>query len=250
MSIQFNNPSGKNGLIQLIERNLGMADGQISGSTTLMAQFTAEVNLAIDEVFGFLFPQGGTWNLDDANHTKDPFIKTNLVSGQRDYHFTLDEQGNVILDIYRVMVANPQGVYQEILPVDQETRDNNNNNTSSFIDERNLTGTPTRYDKTGNGIFLDLIPNYNYTNGLKVFISREALYFLTSDTTKVAGFAYLFQEYFALRPSYIYARTNNYKNVGELKRDSSEMQMAIKTYYGLREKDVLRRMQPNVENCR
>ena len=160
MSLQFSDTVHKNGVIQRIEQKCGFNDGDISGNATLLARFTGGVNLAADEILGFMFPLGGKWQLDDANHTKYPFISTNLVSGQRDYSFTVDEQGNYILDIYRVMVASPSGVFAEIYPVDMETGNSNNQNTDSMIDGQNTAGVPTRYDKTGNGIFLDLIPNY------------------------------------------------------------------------------------------
>src|ERR1035437_4130765 len=138
MSIPFSSTTNKNGLIQLIERILSFNDGDISGNPTLLAQFTADINLTIDEVFGFLFPLGGTWQLDDSNQTDYPIITTSLVSGQRDYSFTTDQQGNVILDIYRVLVANSAGVYSDITPVDQQT--GSDSDTNSFVNGANVGG--------------------------------------------------------------------------------------------------------------
>jgi hypothetical protein len=256
MSIPFSNTTLKNGLIQVIERTLGMSDGQISGNATLLAYFTADINLTIDEVFGFMFPLGGTWQLDDANHTAYPFIYTNLVSGQRDYTFLTDQQGNVILDIYKVMVADSSGFFREITPIDQQTADSNVFNTDTFINGQNLGGTPTRYDKTGNSIFLDLIPNYNFTNGLKVFINREGNYFVSTDTTKTVGFAHLFHEYFALKAAYKYARTKGMSVAGGRLRNGAftgllaeidTLEQGIKNYYGKREKDVKPRLVANRE---
>lgn len=250
MSIPFSNTTTKAGVIQLIERNCGFADGGVSGNSTLLSQFTGDINLAVDEILGFMFPRGGTWQLDDSNHTDYPFIYTNLVSGQRDYSFTTDEQGNVILDIYRVMVADSSGNFQEITPKDQQTANSNNSNTNSYIDGQDTAGMPTSYDKTGNGIFLDPIPNYNYTNGLKVFINREASYFTPTDTTKKLGFAHLYHEYLALRPSYQYAYRNNLSNAKILENEMIKMREAIIEYYGTREKDVKKRFLANVENCK
>jgi len=250
MSIPYNSTSSKNGIIQLIERNCGFADGGISGNSTLLAQFTGDVNLAVDEILGFMFPRGGAWQLDDSNHTDYPVITTNLVSGQRDYSFTTDEQGNVILDIYRVMVADSSGVFHDLTAKDQQLATNNNSNTDGFVDGRDTTGSPNAYDKTANGIFLDPIPNYSYTNGLKVFINREASYFTPTDTTKKLGFAHLYHEYLALRPSYQYAYRNNLTNAQRLENEMIKMRQAIIEYYGTREKDVKKRFIPNVENCK
>lgn len=248
MSIPFNDTVNKNGIIQIAEQNCKLNDGDISGDVTLMAQFTAGINLAIDEVLGFMFPLGGTWQLDDYNQTGYPIITTDLVSGQRDYTFVSDGAGNIVLDIYRVMVKDNGGIYKEILPIDQDTPNNTNQNTDSFIDGRNTSGIPKRYDKLGNGIFLDPIPNYNSTAGLKVMINREATYFVVGDTTKKVGFASLFHEYFALSPSYKYARTKDLDNKNDLKTDMLAMQEAIKKYYGKREKDVKNRMSPGQQN--
>ena len=239
MSLVFSNITTKNGILQIIERNCGFGDGDITSNSTRLAQFTGDVNLAIDKVFGFMFPLGGTWQLDDSNQTDYPIVQTDIVSGQRDYSFLTDGSGNIILDIYKVMVADTSGIFHEIEPQDQQS-----SSDSSFYDGQNTGGVPTRYDKTGNGIFLDFIPNYNSTNGLKVFINREATYFTTSDTTKKVGFAHLFHEYFALYPSYQYCRINSPQLAQSLYRDLIEMEQAIKDYYGSREKDVKNRMTP------
>jgi hypothetical protein len=259
MSIPFSDTVNRNGVIQLIEKNLGFSPGDISGNADLLADFTADVNLTIDEILGFMFPLGGTWQLDDSNHTDYPIVYANIVLGQRDYTFTTDEQGNYILDIYKVTVADPRGVYRELEAVDQQTLNGANYNTDTLIDGQNSSGIPTRYDKTANGIFLDLIPNYNYTRGLQVFINREASYFTVADTSKRLGFAHLFHEYLALRPSYIYATRKSMPIAGgRLKNGAytglasmvANMKEEIKNYYGSREKDAPAKMRPNVENTR
>lgn len=233
MSIAYSNTSSKNGLLQLIERNLKLGDGAITGNATRKAEFTADINLAVDKVFELIFHNSGTWQFDDSGHSDYPIITTNLVSGQRDYSFTTDEQGNLILDIHKVMIANDNGTYHEIYPIDVETQ----RGTDSFYDGLNVGGQPYRYDKTANGIFLDPIPNYSETNGLKIYINREGSYFTTSDTTKKAGFAGLFHEYLALRPSYQYAYRNGLKNANVLKQEMLEMENAIEVYYSNRSRD-------------
>lgn len=243
MSIPFSNTTSKNGLIQIIERNCGFNDGDISGNTTRLAQFTGEINLAMDDIFGFMFPKGGKWQIDDVNHTDYPIIFTNIVSGQRDYSFTTDNGGNYILDIYKVMVADSNGFFRELEIQDQQGFSN-----TTFVDGQNTTGIPTRCELTGNGIFLDLIPNYDETNGLKVFVNREASYFATSDTTKRCGFAHLFHEYLALKPSYNYARSNGLANVEQIQRDLTKMRLDIKDYFGNRDKGFTKRLTPMAQN--
>lgn len=223
MSVTFNN------LVSLTDSNV-----KSNSISYPIAEKVLDFNLAIDKVFGIIFQNSKTWQFDDTNHTDYPFIMTDLASGIRDYPFVTDEQGNLILDIYKVMVKiSATGLYQEIKPVDQESEEY----TEGFWNGQNLTGIPTKYDKTANGIFLDCIPSYNATDGLKVFINREGSYFTTSDTTKKPGFAGLFHEYLALFGSYQYARRNGLKNQETFKRDMLEMENQIEVYYSNRSRD-------------
>jgi hypothetical protein len=218
---------------------------RVTGANTASysdAEITTDVNLALDEVFLLALRNNG-WNVDDYNHTHDPFITTNLVASQRDYHFTVDEQSNRILEIYKVMVKDNGGTFHEITPVDQQSDAN-----STFYDGQNSTGTPTTYDKTGNGIFLDLIPSYSSTGGLKVFISREPSYFLSTDTTKVAGIDGLTHDYLYLKPAYEYARDKGLPIAERLYRDLLDARKKVDERYGRREKDTIKRLIPASQN--
>jgi hypothetical protein len=183
------------------------------------------------------------WNVDDFNHTDYPIIKMNLVSGQRDYAFTYDEQTNLILAISKVMVNNGSGTFNVIEAVDQQTQD-----VPGFYDGQNLTGVPTRYDKTANAIFLDPIPSYNSANGLKVFIDREPSFFLSSDTTKVAGFDGLCHDYLYLKPAYEYCRDKGLQQAERIYRDLQDSIKRIKDRYAHKDRDFAKRLQYNIES--
>ena len=248
MSLAYSNTSTKRGIIQEIEKELCFQYGDITGNTNLFYEITSLVNLAHDDLLDIGFKNGGTWQLDDSNHTDYPFIKTNIVSGQRDYSFTSDENGNIILDIMRVMVADSSGIYKEILPVDQQTLNNSNVNTDTLIDGQNLTGTPTRYEKTGNGIFLDLIPSYNYTNGLKIFINREGQYFTVNSTTTKPGVPGNLHRWYVIKPAMDYARRNTLAVHDRLALEVAKFELKIKETFGKREKDIVRKLVANVGN--
>lgn len=245
MSIPFSNTTTNNGILQLIERNVKLDDGGITNNPSRLAAFTGDVNLALDKVLSMIFEVGGTWQFDDSNHPDYAIITTNLVAGQRDYSFVTDEQGNLILDVQKVFVADSTGLFREVSPVDVPA-----GAPSNYWDGLVTQGQPNTYDKAGNGIFLDPIPNYNRTNGLKVYISREGSYFMSTDTTKKAGFAGLFHEYLALRPSYQYAYRNSLPNANSLKNEMLEMEDAIRNYYKAREKDVQKTLRTRVNNAR
>lgn len=233
MSLNFTNICNK------IDRACGT-----NTTTYSLANKAIDVNIALDDVMSIALKTRG-WNVDDWNHSKDPFITTNLVDGQRDYHFTYDEQANLILDIEKVMVKNSAtGQYVSLSPVDQQS----DSDMESFYNGLNTEGVPTKYDKTGNGIFLDPIPSYNSTEGLKVFISRESSYFIAADTTKVAGIDGLCQDYLYLKPAYEYARDKSLPNKETLYRDLQDSIKKIYTRYGFREKDVLRRFTAHIDS--
>lgn len=235
MSLTFSN------IVSTINSNV-----QATDTSYPLAQKVIDINSALDKVFSLIFRSDGRWQFDDNNQTDYPIITTNLVSGQRDYSFVTDESGNLILDIYKVMIKNgATGDYVELTPVDQQGE-----TPITMVDGNDSTGVPTCYDKTGNGIFLDLIPNYNSTDGLKVFINREGSYFTVSDTTKKPGFAGLFHEYLALRPSYQFAYRKGLQNVTAIQNEMLRMEQEITKYYGNREKDTIKRIVPMVENNR
>lgn len=238
MSLQINDTSTYRGIAQVYEKEIGAEYGFITGNTTRYASFIADVNLAWDEFLHLAFHADGKWQFDDSGHTDFPIITTNLVANQRDYTFTTDEGGNLILDIDRVLVFGSDGVYREITPKDAQTE----KDTNGFWDGQDNTGSPNSYDKTANGIFLDPIPSANVTDGLKIYINREASYFTTSDTTKKPGCPGLYHRYFAIRPAYDYARRNNLSNLNSLTQELLRLEENIKEGFASRNNDVRKRL--------
>lgn len=236
MSLPFN--SGNNGIIQKIERTIYGQDavGRISGNSTLLAQWTADVNLALDKAFAIIFRADGTWQFDDSNHTTYPTITTNLVDGQRAYDFIEDSAGNLLLEIGDVYILNDTR-YEKIEPIDET-------NDSGFYDGANAEGTPYRYGKKGSGIFLDPIPSANVTAGLKVEVSREGSYFTTSDSTKSPGIAGLFHDYLYVEPCFNYAVDNSLASVQGLQLRKMQLEHDLKAFYGKRSKDEAPVMRP------
>lgn len=255
MSLQYSDLSTYKGIVQIYEKEIGAERGFVSGNTDRLKELTADVNLALDDFIALAIKSSGTWQYDDSNHSDYPIITTNLVSGQRDYSFTTDGSGNLILDIYRVVIKkSSSGQYVDINPVDVQSQVNN----TGFYDGNNVGGRPTKYDKTANGIFLDPIPNYNATSGLKVYINREASYFTYSDTTKKPGVPGIFHRYFALKPALDYARRHNLSNKNDLEKevlsyegdDRLSITGSIKDYFSQRPRDERKRFTISNESCR
>lgn len=240
MSLQFSDSTNKRGIVELIDANVNTDSTQYP-----LIQKTRDINLALDKALAIIFQVGGTWQFDDSNQSDYPIITTNIVAGQRDYSFTSDANNNLILDIHRVLVADENGNFRQVYPVDVST----NHAPNGFTDGLNVQGQPSSYDKLANAIFLDPIPNYNRAGGIKVYISREGSYFASTDTTKKPGIAGLFHEYLALRPSYQYAYRKGLANAGALEKEMLKMEDDMREYYKAREKDVQKKIVPYRNNA-
>lgn len=243
MSLIYNDTTNQKGIVQVYEKEAGFNRGDVSGSITKMKDLATDINLALDDYFALALAASGTWVFDDSNHGDYPIIMTDLVEGQRDYPFTTDGSGNLILDIYKVMakLEGEDGVFDEIRPVSVQTE----HPTQDFYDGRNVEGVPYRYSKTANGIFLDQIPSYSQENGLKMYINREASYFNYQDTSKSPGVPGIHHRYFPLKAALDYARRTGSKRLDNLEKEvfkyegdeSQGIIGSIQRYFGRRARD-------------
>lgn len=239
----FNDVTGKKGIIQMMEDKAGFNDGDISGNALRLAKWTARANLALDAALVIIFKSGGTWVFDDSNHPDYNILYADIVSGQRDYSFTTDGSGNLILEISKVFrMKAVTGIYEPIDPVSITSDDSVR---ASFYDELGVQGIPTQYAKMANGFLFDIIPNYNAPKGIKLFVSRESVYFATNDTTKMPGFAGLFHRYVAVHAVWDWGHLN--LPIGKwqaLDLEKKQLESDLEDFYGQREKDVVPKLSP------
>jgi len=233
MSLKFSTvASPYDGIIQRIEQEVYGMDGlgSISGNSTLLGQWTTSVNLAKTDAIRIILGTDGRVQFDDTNHTDHPIVYFDIVSGQRDYTFTTDENSNLILDIAKVAILNSatDTIYEELGQADAHQ-----DGWSPYVrNDINLTGVPLDYDRLGAGVFLDPIPDYNATNGLKVYIDREGSFYAVGDTTKTTGLDPRFDEYLVIKPVLNYAMANNLASVGLLRERVLQMESEMRKVYG------------------
>lgn len=239
----FSNPTDRTGIIELIEDNTTTQSATTS-SYPLKTK-TRDVNNAYANYFMIGVETEGRWQLDDTNHTKYPIITTALTANQQDYTFTVDEQSNQILDIYRVEILDSNGHGLELTPIDQF--DIQGQALTEFMED---AATPQYYDKTANGIILYPKPNYTNAAGLKIYFNRTPSYFASTDTTKTPGIPDMFHEYLALRPSYQYCLRKGLPQTASLKQDMVAMEASIRSYYMNRSKDEVKQMTPKYRRSR
>lgn len=232
-------------LIKLYEKTIGADFGDVLNNSELLEEFILYENMALDDYLLLWAKSAGTWQGDDMNHTSYPIITRNIVSGQRDYDFTTDGSGNRITDLQKVLIlpSATAATYIEISPIDEL------NIPMSSVLTSTVQGVPNRYGKLANAIFLDVIPNYSISAGIKMIVNREGLYFTTSDTTKVPGVP-AFHEYFYLKPALIKAKQKSASNVGQLEKDVLDLEGSerlrvsgkIRAFFSQREKDLVKRI--------
>jgi hypothetical protein len=182
----------------------------------------------------------GTWEVDDTNQTDYPIMMTNIVANQQDYSFTIDETLNQVLDIFRVEIKDANGNWQLVEAYDEYAE------TTSLSQQQTETGTPTRYSKTANGIFLDRTPSYNSTNGLKIYYARTPSYFTITGGTTVSptkpGIPDMFHRYLSFKPAYHYCLAKGLPQAQAYKLEVDQLEKAIEVYHSQRTRDEKPRM--------
>ena len=222
--LQYSDTTDKLGLVQLVDYLCDTTD-----SSYPIADKTRHINMALDELVTeqIIFDNSG--HADDTNYTVLPVKTTNLVTGQQQYQLPAD-----YLFIERIEVLSSDGKGVVLKPIDKSEIE------SSLIDYG--TGTPKCYDLGGQNYFLYPTPDYNATDGIKVWYSRLPDLFTSADTTKVAGISRVLLPYLAYRASIIYCRKNLPERVSEYSFESDKYLRTAKRLMG----GYNRRLNPSV----
>ncbi len=159
---------------------------------------TRNCNLALDKAVSLILRADQRWEWDDINNTDLAIGKTNIVSGQRDYGIT----GATYLKITKVICKDANGDWKTLIPIDKNSPEARNMN------EQRNSGTPKYYDLIGNSVFLEPVPNYAKTLGLRIFFQRNIHYFVVGDTIAEPGFAQPYHRLISLYASEDYLLVN------------------------------------------
>lgn len=188
------------------------------------------------------------WEMDDTNQTDYPIITINIVSGQADYPFTFDGSStpNQILDISRVELKDLTGVSRFLTPYDQSETSN------SLTQDATMLGTPYRYDKLANAIWLNPVPNYSLANALKVYFGRTPVYFIGdgAHNTIIPGIPDMFHPYFSYVPAYLYCVQNLPELAAGYLAIVQKMEVDIANFYFFRNRDERKNMRPLSDSSR
>ena len=186
---------------------------------------TRHSNRALDELTSIILAVDGSWQWDDKNHPDLPIAVTDVVSGQGQYTMSVKH-----LTVSRLEIDNAEGKASVMKPIAESDI---KTPISELAEE---TGTPIYYEKVGESLFLYPKPNYDVEDGMRIYFSRPASYFLTTDTTKEAGFAEIYHEFIPLWNARHYASSQADMNATYQKMDAllQDIIVRIKKYYGSR----------------
>lgn len=246
MSMPFSDTTNNLGLIQDCEMKLFGDDGygRISANATRLKQFTARINRRQDMLIQLALTSDGVWQYDDTNNTDYPEFTTDIVSGQRDYPLDVS-----MIEIDKVCVKNAatNGIFSVIPPMDIQDQ----NATTYIANNPTNVGIPWRYDKTANSIILDPTPNYSCSGGLKVIAHRGANYFVSTDTTKVPGFAGHLHEYLSAGAAFDYATDRGMdRKAAKLAARVAKLESDIVDFFSKRSRDQQKQIKPAYRSSR
>ena len=218
------------GIIQQIEKLTGLGDGVITG--TYLKQFTGDVNNAYSRVANIILRADGRMQWDDPNHTDAPVAQADLVDTQKKYEvfeaLPTALQDWLQVEAVEILDNDDNGVklkpmdLQDIEGAESEFRDNN--------------GTPEFFDFDGAEVKLYPSPDYNKTKGLTIFFKRSPSYFVSTDTTKVPGFATLYHELLPLWASYWFGVSKGLGYVNQVRGEITVLEKELKNFYTRRPK--------------
>jgi len=167
------------GLVQEIDRICGSTYANHSYKTK-----ASRINGALDRYLSLAFESDGRWSFDDLTETSPPIDTQNIVSGTNRYKFSAFTE--TILNLLKLEVLDSSGNGLELIPETMDTLGGGivtsqtgriSGYTTGNFQELYLSpnsGTPTHYLKYGDFIYLRPSPNYNESDGLKVYFNRPA----------------------------------------------------------------------------
>lgn len=152
----------------------------------------------------------GGWKYDDRNNTDFPIATTDLLSGQSDYALPIDT-----IHLNAVYYKDTAGNWTKLIPLTLEEI----NRMEAEPEFEDTNARPTYYRALSNSIKIYPASDYSQDDSLMVEYSRDVSTFVTTDTTKVAGFDPIFHEAIPVYMALKYAQINTLPVVGSLTRD-------------------------------
>jgi len=236
--IQYNDTSGKSGLIQIFEFYTGVGDGAVSGSATLKAQVTQLLNSRLHQVTTMILDSADMngWVFDDINHANYPVGTIPLVASQRDYVLPASEK---ILKLRRVDVTWDNSTYYRATPLSTGVLADGLGGDANT--DANFTTAEPFYSQIGNAIWLyprATAAQVTASAKLRIEFTREVDEFTTSDTTQEPGIDEPFHPMLAIGAALDWAVAKGLANKNDLAAMYADYETRLRRYYGRKNEDA------------
>jgi len=210
------------------------------------------VNFALDRFFTLAFQADGQWAYDDTNHGTDPIQTINLVSGTQSYD--LGSFTSEIINILRIEALNSVG---DAVLLRRLERSNLGVGPYwaglggiALTEYQPTAGEPFEYDLVGESIFLYPKPNFSATDGLKIYLERNKKTIVSTDTSVAMPVPSIFSQYICLLASLPFLIENKKDQKNDVAAQIAQYEIAIKDYFGNREKGIHKHMTMNIRRYR
>ena len=200
------------------------------------ADLLRRVNIAYEQIVGWLINADGTWQFDDTNYTDLPIGTQTLVSGQNAYTFN-----DKFLQLLEVQIMGKDGKYRIIQPIDQREY----SDEAPLEEDFTTDGEPIYYDKVSDDT-IKLYPapdngiSVTLASGLKIKFKRTADLFTTAQVntgTKVPGFASPYHVILSYMAAIPYCLTYKKDRVILYEKKVMDLKKELISLYSNREKD-------------
>ena len=198
------------------------------------ADLLLRVNVAYEQVVGWLITADGTWQWDDTNYTNLPIGTQTLVAAQKAYTFN-----DKFLHLLEVQVKDITGNWKILKPIDQREY----SDLQPLDEDFETDGLPLYYDKVSDDT-IKLFPgpaaaSCTLASGLKIKFKRTADLYTSAQVTtgtKEPGFAshHVILAYLAAIP---YCMTYKKDRVALYEKKVMDLKNELIELYLQREKD-------------
>lgn len=189
---------------------------------------TIYANQAIKIILSWIHEAYGGWLYDDNNNTDFAEATTTLTSGQVDYSLP---DGNLKVQGVSIKTQGSTGTFYPLIPITLEQINDTGTSEAYFY---STAAQPKYYRLLAKSIKIYPAANYSVSNGIKLYESREATLFTTTDTTKTPGFDANYHEGVPTFMAMQYAKINQLPNKNDLINDWLLFEQRLKKDYSQR----------------
>jgi hypothetical protein len=191
------------------------------------------MNTAVYDIETAILQAMDDMDYDNSNHSDFPIATNNLVANQSDYSIPTTtvriKKAEITFDGTEWHKMFPQDEAESSLPSDATTIANNYSTSEPF------------YDIEAGSIIIKPTPSQNVTGGLKLWFSRFATAFTSSDMstgTKTPGFDINFHWLVPYKMALEYCLQNDMNRVASLSARIAQGMEDLKKWYGKKNADT------------